>query len=339
MMQFLSGVFFSALFVFLSYSTCQAEASAVTPFYTFNQNPLVQIYGLPAAESATVEPRGSTLALLSFDLANSYAVDDNDRESVLLDGESDRLTFAFRRGISSRWELGLDLPLVAYNGGILDGFIEEWHDIFGLPQGNRRDTGHGELLFQYTKDGQERLRMDQGGLGIGDLRLGAGWQLYHDGSSEPAAVALRASLKLPTGNPSKLHGSGSTDIAIWLTGSDEYLLPGSWGELTLFAAAGGMALTDGDVLEEQQRNLVGFGTLGLGWLPAEWLALKAQFSSHSPFYDGSDLNELSEPTVQLIFGGSCYLSSRTALDIALSEDITVTTSPDFALHLALSRHF
>jgi hypothetical protein len=339
MMQFLYGVFFSALFVFFSYSTCPASSTTITPFYTFNQSPLVQIYGLPAAESAVVEPPGKTLGLLSFDIANNYASDDNDRETVLLDGESDRLTLALRRGIASNLEIGFDLPLVAYNGGILDGFIEEWHDFFGLPQGNRRDNGHGELLYHYSKDGEDRLRMDQAGLGIGDLRFGAGWQLYHDNSSGPAAVALRASLKLPTGNSSRLRGSGSTDLALWLTGSDDYFLPGSWGQLTLFAAAGGMAMMDGDILKEQQRNLVGFGTLGFGWSPAEWVALKAQFSSHTPFYNGSDLDELSEPAVQLIFGGTYYFSRFTALDIALSEDITVTTSPDFAMHLALSRHF
>lgn len=338
MMQFLCGSFLSA-FVFLSVCTCHAETVKITPFYTFNQNPLVQIYGVPAAESATIEAPGSTLALLSFDIANSYATDDNDRESVLLDGESDRLTLAFRRGIAPRLEIGIDLPLVAYNGGVLDAFIEQWHEVFGLPQGNRTDTGHGELLFRYTKDDQERIRMDEAGIGIGDVRLGAGWQLYHDGSSDPAAVTLRASLKLPTGNSSRLHGSDSTDLAIWLTGSDDYLLPGRWGQLTLLAAAGGMALTDGEVLEDQQRNFAAFGTLGLGWSPAEWIALKAQFSSHTPFYSGSDLEELSDPTVQLIFGGAFYFSPRTTLDIAFSEDITVTTSPDFALHLALIRRF
>lgn len=338
MMQFLCGAFLSAC-VFLSYCTCYAESVKITPFYTFNQSPLVQIYGLPAAESAAVETPGSTFALVSFDIANNYARDGNDRESILLDGESDRLTLALRHGIAPRLEIGIDLPLVAYNGGVLDAFIEQWHEVFGLPQGNRRDSGHGELLFGYTKDAEERVRMDQGGIGIGDLRLGAGWQLYHDGSLDPAAVTLRASLKLPTGDSSRLHGSDSTDLAIWLTGSDDYLLPGRWGQLTLLAAAGGMAMTDGEVLKDQQRNLVGFGTLGLGWSPAEWVALKAQFSSHTPFYSGSDLDELSGPTVQLIFGGTCYFSSSTALDIAISEDITVTTSPDFALHLALSRRF
>jgi uncharacterized protein DUF3187 len=43
--------------------------------------------------------------------------------------------------------------------------------------------------------------------------------------------------------------------------------------------------------------------------------------------------------VQLLFGGTYAFSSTTALDIAFSEDISVATSPDVALHLAVSHQF
>jgi hypothetical protein len=316
-----------------------ADPLAITPFYSSNQSPLVQIYGLPWAESALIQPSGRTWGLLALEVANNFASQHNSREEITLDGESARVTLALRHGISDRLELGMDLPLIDYNGGIFDRFIEQWHSFFGLPKGKRSDAPRDRLLFSYERDGRQRLRMEESDIGIGDIRLSSGWQLYQSGSSNPLAVALRASLKLPTGSSARLHGSGSTDIALWLTGSDDHLLPGSWGHLTLFLAGGGMAMTEGKVLKEQQRNLVGFGSLGFGWSPAEWLALKAQFSSHTPFYQGSDLSELGDLAVQLLIGGTCAFTSRTALDIAVSEDISVGTSPDVALHLGLSHQF
>ena len=324
--------------------SCQRAVSyaaplAIAPFYTFNQSPMVQIFGLPAAESALIQAPGHLWSLLSVDVANNYAFDGSDHDEILLDGESYRTTLLLRYGIADDLELGADLPVVGYGRGILDGAIEGWHRFFGLSQGGRLKAPRDRLLFTYRRDGQERLRLDHSGIGLGDLRLNGGWQIYSDGSFPTCAVALRASLKLPTGSSSQLHGSGSTDFALWLTGSDDFPLSDGWGHLTLFAAGGAMALTNGRVLEEQQNNLVGFGTLGLGWAPADWFALKTQVSLHSPFYNQSDLSELGQPSVQLIFGGTLSITPKTSLDIALSEDATLATSPDLTLHLGLSHQF
>ncbi|TSK05377.1 MAG: DUF3187 family protein [Geobacter sp.] len=316
-----------------------AEPLAITPFYTFNQNPLVQIYGLPAAENAVVQPAGRGWGLLAFDVANSDVDNENARERLLLDGESERSTLAFRYGVAEDLELGFDLPMVAYNGGIFDGFIKQWHRFFGLPQGNRLSSPDDRLLFRYDRDGEERLRMENATFRMGDVRLNGAWQLYHDRSANPRALALRASVKLPTGSSSRLTGSGSTDLALWLTGSDDYQLPGKWGHATLFGAFGGMGLTDGDVLKGQQENLVGFGTVGGGWSPRDFIAFKVQFSGHTAFYKDSDLSELTSPAVQLLFGGTYAFTPSTTLDIALSEDIIVGASPDVALHLGLGQRF
>jgi hypothetical protein len=316
-----------------------AEPLTIVPFYTFNQSPLVQIYGLPAAESAIVQPVGHAWSMLAADAANNFATDDTAREKILLDGESYRITLALRYGIADGLEIGLDLPWVGYGGGVFDSFVEGWHHTFGLPQGERNEAPRNRLLFTYTRDGQERLRLDDSNFGLGDIRLAGGWQLYNDAGANPRAVAVRASLKLPTGSSSKLHGSGSTDLALWLTASDDYGLPGPWGHLTLFGAAGGMAMTDGEVLKDQQQNAVGFGSLGFGWSPMGWIALKTELSGHTPFYRGSELRELSQPALQFLVGGTLAFTSRTALDIAVSEDASVSTSPDVALHLGLSHRF
>jgi len=332
-------IIFVLLFAGTGVQPCNADPLAITPFYTYNQSPLAQIYGLPATESAIIQPPGHTWSLLALDVANNFDTRGTNREKILLDGESNRLTLALRYGLTDKLEVGMDLPWVGYSGGIFDSFVEEFHHFFGLPNGGRPKAPRDRLLFTYEKDGLERLRMDDASFGVGDMRLTGGWQLYYDGNANPCAVALRASLKLPTGSTAKLRGSGSTDIALWLSGSDDYLLPGSWGHMALFVAAGGMAMTDGKVLKDQQADLAGFGSLGLGWSPADWIALKAQFSAHSRLYRGSNLGELSRPAVLIILGGTYAFTPKTAMDIALTEDASIAASPDVALHLGLTHQF
>jgi len=318
---------------------CRAASPAATPFYTFNQSPLVQIFGLPAAESATIQKPGQFWGLLSSDLASNYTFADDGREKILLDGESYRTTFVVRYGIAERFEVGADLPLVGYGGGFLDGLIEGWHDVFGLPQGGRKQAPRDRLVFDYQRDGRDRLHLTDGNFGLGDLRLNGAWQLYQDGQAGSGrALALRASLKLPTGSSERLRGSGSTDFALWLTGCDDYLVAEGRMHLALFGAAGLLALTDGEVLTDRQNHLVGFGSFGAGWSPRDWIAFKAQLSTHSPFFR-SDLRELGWTTLQFLFGGTLSFTPRTALDIGFSEDVRVSTSPDLGLHLGLSHQF
>jgi hypothetical protein len=314
-----------------------AEPLPITPFQTANRSPLVQIFGLPSAGSASILATGRGEGGLSLDMASNYAKDGTSHETIILDGEAYRLTLAGRYGIRERFEAGVELPMVGHGGGVSDGFIEGWHDFFGLPQGGRKEAPRNRLLYRYARDGKELLRVDDSSTGIGDLRLTGGYQLYKGDTKDPVALALRGSLKLPTGSSSKLHGSGSTDGALWLTASNDY--PLSIGHLTLFGAGGGMAMTKGDILPDQQRSFVGFGNLGIGWAPADWIAFILEISSHTPFYKGSDLKELSSSSFQLHSGGTLRLSDSLLLDIDVAEDIAVNTAPDVTLHLAIRRLF
>jgi hypothetical protein len=148
-------------------------------------------------------------------------------------------------------------------------------------------------------------------------------------------VALRASLKFPTGSP--FLGSGSTDLALWLA-ARRYFRAGS-GQIAVFGGAGVLGMTEGNLLPDQQRSFVWFGNVGAGWSPLSWLALKLQIDGHTPFYQNTDLRPLSRNAALLTFGGTVAFSRRTTFDIGLSEDIEYATSPDVVLHFALRHLF
>ncbi len=313
------------------------HAVEIRPFHTQNQSPVVQIFGLPSMGSAETVAYGKAEGNIILDHASHYAKDSNPRENILLDGESTRITLEGRYGIAGGLEAGLEIPFIILGGGFLDSFIEGYHNTFGFPQGSRDQAPQNRLSYQYRRDGQERLLVDKASYGLGDIRLMGAWQLYQETPGQPRAVALRASLKLPTGDSDQLHGSGSTDFSLWVTATDGYKL--GKGQLTLFGAAGIMAMTDGQVLRDQQRHWVGYGGLGVGWSPLHWLALKIQTLFHTPFYQESDLRQLNAVSAQLTMGGTLALSDRLTLDLGITEDIVVSTAPDVVFHLNLKRKF
>ena len=312
-------------------------AVEITPFYTQNQSPLVLIFGLPSIGEASVVPPRQFDTRLIVDLANNYVKDSNSRESILLDGESTRIDLDVRYGIARGFEFGVEIPYIFLNGGFLDSFIEGYHSTFGFPQGGRDQAPKGRLLYQYQRDGQERLKIDSSSSGLGDIRLNGGYQLYQGEDKPRRAAALRMSLKLPTGNSDELHGSGSTDLSLWITASDDWKL--GVGHFTLFGAGGIMGMTEGKVLQDQQRNWVGFGALGAGWSPRQWIAFKVQTNAHTSFYRDSELRELDAASAQLILGGTLAFSDRTTLDIGVVEDIIINTAPDVVFHFALRTRF
>ena len=314
------------------------HAFELKPFNTRNQSPLVQIYGLPFPGEAQLTPPGSGDFHLVFDLANTCIVDSASREKITLDGETYRTTVVGRYGVARNFEMGVEIPYVAQGGGFLDAFIENYHDAFGFSQGDRMQVSRNRLLFRYERDGTERIRVDGSGSGLGDVRLTAGYQLYRNPSESPAAVALRAALKLPTGDADRLHGSGGTDLALWLTAGREYRTTG-WGSWAVFGAAGVLGMSDGKVLEDQQRNLVEFGTIGIGWRPLDRFGLKAQIDAHTPFYKDSDLVELGRSSAQLMIGGTFAISEGTMIDIGIGEDIVIKASPDVVFHLSVRSRF
>jgi hypothetical protein len=310
----------------------------ITPFRTVNQRPLIQIFGLPAESAATITPAGHVTVNFTQDIASEFTTNERNSEQIILDGESYRWTLAARYGLSDRFEAGVEIPYILYGGGFLDGFIVDWHRTFGLQQGGRDAAPKDRLIYSYRKNGVQKLRMEHAGSGIGDISFSGGMKLYdvHDSTAHDS-LTLRSSIKLPTGDSGSLRGSGSTDFSLALCGSMNNFT--EWGSLGLFGSVGGLAMTRGDVLADQQNNLAGFATVGIGWGPAEWISFKVQLNANTALYHGSALDELSQPSLMLVGGGALKLPGCYLLDIGVSENVYVVSAPDVAFHLGLSKSF
>lgn len=308
------------------------HAVELTPFSVRNLSPTALVHGLAIAESSKILAPGEKMGQFSFDLVNNATTNQSLNETIILDGETYIGTLSLRYGLSERMQVGLDLPYIHHSAGFLDSFISDWHDFFGLPNGDRNKLPDDQLSYFY-KDEKEEFNVYREEGGFGDLRANLVYELF---AEKNISCAMQFSIKAPTGNAEKLTGSEAWDTSVALMTQYEDSL--SSGSYSVWAGVAGNYLGNGKVLEDRVKHWVANGWLGGGWSPYHWLGLKIQFDSHSSLYD-SNLKELGDPALIMTLGGSLALTEKTILDLAFSEDLNVEVSPDIAFHLSLKHTF
>lgn len=309
-------------------------AQTVTPFYTFNQSPIIQIHGLPAIDSARVLSEDRSRYRLITDIASNSTTRQRSNEDVLFDGETKRLTFSYTQGVGENLEWGIRIPYVSHDGGIFDAFIEDWHDTFDLPQSGRDEAPRNRLTYRYVRNGNTLLNLTDSTDGIGDVRINGAWQWRRAKKPDETNIAVRSSLSLSTGDSDKLMGSGGLDAAFWVSADRAapwFTFPGS-----LWGGAGILLLGKGDVLANQQRDIALFGSIGGGAKVWSKVSLKLQLDIHTALYDKSNLNQINGNAVQLVMGGDIEIDKNMRLDLAVKEDPTVHASPDVVFHIGLT---
>ena len=301
------------------------------PYATANRNPFVQIYGLPSAQSAQLQMNGKIKIAMQHEAASNFTfdgalTDTPSDQPVILDGETHRTNLQWRYGYDEDWEIGIDIPYLRHKAGGLDSFINDWHDTFSLPDGNRTDFLDDQLLFFY-QDGADVFSLDRDNAGIGDVSLSAAYRLS---SHSTRQTALRFGIKLATGDAKKLHGSEATDAFVSWHISDQYTQRFIW-----HASAGLLLLGDGEVLDGVRNDAVVFGSTTVSYTVRDNVSLKAQLDAQSAFYNSST-TELGSASMQLTIGGAIAFGRNFSLDLSISEDIAVDTAPDVVFQLGFN---
>ena len=80
-----------------------------------------------------------------------------------------RLEYAF----APDWAGLVELPWRNLSGGTLDGFIENWHDVFNLPNGSRTELPADQLLLDYHTAAATLLHVEESVSGIADIPISA----------------------------------------------------------------------------------------------------------------------------------------------------------------------
>tara|TARA_R110000824_G_scaffold288508_1_gene476422 strand:- start:2638 stop:3570 length:933 start_codon:yes stop_codon:yes gene_type:complete len=309
------------------YSHAQQRA----PLQVTNQNPLVRIFGLPAAESAKILESGQETSHISLDWASNFTFEARPDEQIYIDGESAQIDIRWRYGFDL-WEFGVDVNYSRYSGGFLDSTIENWHDWFNLPNGGRETALRNQVRYEYSRDAIQHLSISTGHSGFGDTRLTAAYQIKTESRFD---MALRGGVKIPTGESDTLLGSGGTDLNIAYLLGDDFSL--SKYRASYILSAGMLYTEAGDVLASNREKVVFYSNASFIKDIAERWQLKLQLDGHSKFYK-SNLPQLGE-ALQFSIGGSYTINQDLKIDFAFAEDIITDSSSDINFHLSLYNYF
>ncbi len=146
----------------------------------------------------------------------SVAAANADGTAYIVDSESSRLMVDASIGLRPWLEIGLQVPFVAHGTGFMDSFIDSYHDQLNLPDGGRVVFAQDRFQAGYVGDGAMVFMDAPPAPGIGDVVV-RGRALVRRPAAGKTGMSAGLDLKLPTGDPERLHGSGSVDLGVTLS--------------------------------------------------------------------------------------------------------------------------
>ena len=167
-----------------------------------NDNPFVQIHGLQGFSGVNLLDKGKFATRLMLVTSNEFYQQVLENEQLNLDFERTTLSFDLAYGFTGQWTGGLKIPYMINSGGFLDGLIEDWHDLFSLPQGGRDEAAPATFKIAYN-DGDESLIVDDTEQGIGDVSVYADTLVY-DTSSRKVKARIKIKTKTAHHNSKNL---------------------------------------------------------------------------------------------------------------------------------------
>ena len=300
----------------------EVGAQLAEPLHVRNLNPLVAVFGLPAWDTVPIGTRFG----VSTEVANHYRFSLEGEEFLMLDGETVRTTLAVTHGFASGWSLGLEVPYYHVGGGVLDDVIDGWHSAFGMPDGGRNARPEGQLLYQFGELPSPSFELTEPQSGIGDTQLKFARLIGRD-----QGFVVQASVELPTGEEGMLAGSGSTDWALTVLRTRPLLARRR--AAGYFWGVGFVRAGDPQQIDFESETWVPTGVLGGSWqLLPEW-GLKGQLDVHGAFYE-SPLEEIGETAIQATVSAWRRMGQRGQIELAVVEDLNVSTAPDVVLQVA-----
>ena len=292
---------------------------AAEPLAIRDQNPLTRGAYLPLPALLATDPGELQLAA-DLQWTNTVNLEATRRERMVVDEESIELDLGLARDLGP-WRWRAMLPVINRNGGILDGVIERWHRLFGLPQGDRPGRPRNSYLITYQRSGGPAVSAPSG-TALGDLALEGGRELI---ARPDETLTVWLGVEAPTGLRAASTGDGALDAAAWASGA--LRLAPRWS----VAGRAGLSRSGGDGLLPFERTLR-FATATVGFDATARLECLLQLDLHSAIARGSELAFLGA-VAELTIGGRYRLRSGATFEAGVVEDVAVNHSPDVTFHL------
>jgi hypothetical protein len=229
--------------------------------------------------------------------------------SWLLDAELMRLELGVVRDLGSHTFALAELPLLGAYDGFLDGFLEWYHDIFGIAMPERDARPRNTFAYELTAPSGTGVVRDRSGLFLGDLRLGVGYRFN-------SVLQTVGSVTLPTSIGPDGYGRGTVSVNAVTT------LRAPFSSRFIYEGSLGVGLTPSEgALAEFQRELFLSVTSGLRFRFWGRQSLFANFFYHSPYYENVTLPALDRRDLALDFGWILATPGGREWRIGMVEDL------------------
>lgn len=329
--------FFLFLCIFLGFPAMAGAAPGRGPLRVSNYYPPHLMFLMPAPAAPWDGEAGNWELDFAVGYAASFINEDSDRWRTVIDLEMTVLEFGLTLGLTNRFSVGADVRFASMSGGFLDGFLEDFHDAFGLPDYGRSQRPDNEFLYYVEKDGEQWFESEFGGMHPVDSSVSAEYLLTDRGDPRAPGgrftAALSYALKLPVGDETAGFGSGKLDHRV--------ALPLRWtaDPFALYLVPAFSLLSDPDTLGADVEVLNVIGTfLGAEWAFARnWSALAGLNFYTSPF-ENTGIGQFDDDSLQLDVGFIWNPAPDARLELSFSEDLT-RPAPDFSLRMGLGYRF
>ncbi len=209
-----------------------------------------------------------------FSGAALRSLQEQGNEELLVDAETREARVTLQGAITDRIAWQLQVPYRYTGGGNLDGFIDSWHDFFGLAEGARPLLPRDQTNIVYARSGVRDPDIRSSASGLADIQAALGYSVH---ASADSAMMAWLSVKLPTGDEDKLTGNGATDVSLLVSG--QHRLSDRW---SAFGQAGGnVARRKRPASDRTARASSGAAMAGVSVAAWRGLSLKAQIDAHT----------------------------------------------------------
>lgn len=279
---------------------------------------------VPVTERAALpSKKGEWSCQLGF--TNQF-VKQNDGSTIIdIDLEEWRFTTFYRRRISNNFAWGFDIPFRYQSSGFLDEFIQKFHRTFGMPNSDRGDYQNNDfgMVILNSKNGVG-WNNNEGAFGLSDIVLHGRYLLDE---TENNASSIRAAWKLPTATDDSFT-SGRHDVALGVAYESKL-----FSDLYLFSEVNHTWTKSLNNHEFRTSNrFSGSATVEYKYNPRLTFFTQANFMQAGLITGNYDADRDS---TSLIIG-SHWKKRGIKYSAAITEDLTVDTSPDFGVLFAIN---
>ena len=326
---FVSTLLIAATFLHLALPV-SAQRPSLGPL-TFEEGaPLQRLGYTPMLEIADPVGDGSVRMDLWMGFSNVFERDSSDAHDVFMDMERVVAAATLRYGVSDAFEVGGRFTWEHTGGGVMDGFMVDFHDRLALGSSRRRHYPYGDYrMTVHDAAGQLRVDIPRRGFALEDVRLFAKWRAY-EGPDGHSVVSLRAVTRIPTHD--EQIGTERADASLMALGRT------AWRGWHGHGGVGAITVRSSPELDDLMRDGTWFFYLGLERPITDRLSGVVEYVWSKPIMEDVGDSEVDGAITNFVFGVVGTAGTGWRWEIAMQEDLFPPgPALDFQIQLALSK--